>query len=95
MGQDVEIRANPDRWRFEAYLGDEVVGALRWRHKGQRLAFISTNVEPAYEGRGIGGQLVKTGLDWARSEGKEVIPVCPFVRAYVERHPDYLDIIAA
>ena len=61
----------------------------------EQLAFIKTNVEPEYEGRGIGGQLVKTGLDWARAEGRQVIPLCPFVQAYVESHPDYLDIIAA
>ena len=67
---------------------------LRWRRKGEQVAFISTNVEPAFEGRGIGGLLGEDRTRWACSEGMQVIPVVP-VRAYVERHPDYLDIIAA
>ncbi len=90
---DVEIRPNPELWRFEAHLEGRMVGVLRWRDQGERLAFISTNVEPAYEGRGIGGQLVQAGLEWARSEGRQVVPVCSFVQSYIERNPDYRDVV--
>jgi len=46
------------------------------------------------EGRGIGGRIVKTGLDYARAEGLKVVPQCSFVRGYIERHQEYADLVA-
>ena len=55
--------------------------------------FTHTEVPRALEGKGVGNVLAKTGLEWARSEGLRVIPICPFVAAYIARHPDYADLV--
>jgi predicted GNAT family acetyltransferase len=54
----------------------------------------STLVPPHLRGRGLGTALVRQGLDWARREGYQVIPSCPFVRDFMERNPEYSDLIA-
>jgi uncharacterized protein len=56
--------------------------------------FVSTYTPPALRGRGIAARLVKRGLEWAESEGLEVVPTCWFVAEYVERNPDWLRVIA-
>lgn len=62
--------------------------------EGGVIVFTHTAVPPALEGRGIGGRLVRGALDQARDRGLKVAPQCPFVRAYVERHPEYRDLLA-
>ena len=47
------------------------------------------SIPPALEGRGIGGSLVRSGLEYARTEGLTVRPLCPFVAAYIAKHPEY------
>lgn len=57
------------------------------------ITFIHTDVPPALGGRGIGSQLVKGALDQVRTDGLKVIAECPFVKAYIEKHPDYADLL--
>src|SRR5690606_17493780 len=52
-----------------------------------------TVVETAAEGRGVGSALARTALDAARAEGLRVVPQCPFIAAYIARHPDYADLV--
>ena len=54
-----------------------------------------TEVDEALEGRGLGSRLVATALEDARREGLEVVPLCPFVAAFIDRHPEYQDVVAA
>ena len=56
------------------------------------LEFFSTYVEPGRRGRGLAAEVVRAALDYARSEGKRVIPACSYVRAYLSRHPEYADL---
>lgn len=69
----------------EARLSYRVVDA-------QTLDFSSTYVEPGRRGRGLAAEVVRAGLDYARAEGKRVIPSCSYVRAYLRRHPEYADL---
>ena len=62
--------------------------------KGERIVFTHTEVPDALEGRGIGSALVRGALDQARGDGLKVVPACPFVRAYIERHEEYRDLLA-
>jgi predicted GNAT family acetyltransferase len=73
--------------------GDEV-GELDFHHRGDVRVLPHVGVRPAYEGRGLAAQLVRRALDDARDEGVLVDPVCPYVAAYLRRHPDDQDLIA-
>jgi predicted GNAT family acetyltransferase len=74
---------------------DAGVAVLKYVSKGQVLELIHTKVPAVLEGKGYGGALAKAALDHARAQGLKVIPTCPFVRAYLRRHPEYEDLVAA
>jgi len=57
------------------------------------MDLLHTEVPPEHEGQGYGGALAKAALDYARAEKLRVIPTCPFVRAYVKRHPEYAALV--
>jgi hypothetical protein len=57
------------------------------------ITFIHTEVPPELGGKGVGSKLVKGALDQLRAEGLKVIAQCPFVKAYIEKHPDYADLL--
>jgi len=50
-------------------------------------------VPPAFEGKGIGGKLARTGLEYAKAKGFSVVPRCPFIATYIERHPEYAGLV--
>ncbi len=80
--------------RFEAEVEGDL-GLLEYRMMGDRMAITHTEVPKHLEGRGIGGALVRAAMDHARARGMQVAPYCPFARAWLERHPDYDDLVAA
>lgn len=77
---------NVDRHQFEVRTGDQV-SRLVYRLDGDVIDLLHTEVPRALEGRGIANELVRTALDYAASEQLLVRPTCPFVRAYLKRHP--------
>jgi uncharacterized protein len=85
---------SPEASRYEALLGDRVAGFSEYLVKPGRLVFTHTIVEPEFEGRGFGSKLVREELDDVRRRGLKVTPLCPFVRAFIRRHPDYQDLVA-
>ena len=90
----VTVRDNPDRQRYEAFLGDELAGFSEYRLREGRITFTHTEVDDAYEGEGIGSRLASAVLDAARDAGLDVYPACPFIAEYIRRHPDrYLDLV--
>ena len=89
----LRVADNPAQRRYEAYLEDVVAGYSEYRLQPGRIIFTHTIVEPEYEGRGIGSRLVRHELDDVRQRGLKVTPLCPFVRAYIRRHPDYHDLL--
>lgn len=90
---DVEVVDNPAQGRFEARLGGRVAGFSTYRVVGDRVVFLHTEVDPEFEGRGIGSRLVGGALDEVRSRGLLVTPRCPFVAAHIQRHPEYADLV--
>jgi predicted GNAT family acetyltransferase len=95
MGADDELRIVdvPEMRRFEARLGAAVVAYAEYRLSAGRIIFIHTVVSPDHEGRGFGGRLARGALDEARARGLRVTPRCPFIAAYIERHPEYADLV--
>ena len=90
----VEVVDAPDRSRYLALVDGEVAGFAAYRLRGERIVFTHTEVEPAQEGQGIASALAKGALDDVRRRGLSVILVCPFMTAYVQRHPEYADLVA-
>lgn len=67
---------------------DGQLAVLSYRLNGRRLALIHTEVPDALGGHGVGGRLVRAAIDRAGREGLTVVPLCPFARSWLERHPD-------
>ena len=87
---DLETVDNPDRRRWEVRAGDRVIAFAEYRMQPGRVVFTHTVVEPEQEGRGVGSRLARTVLDDAVARGLRILPRCPFIRAYIQRHPEYL-----
>lgn len=92
---DSEVRINPESRRFEIVADGAAAGHLRYRDEDGVRTFIHTQIDSKFEGRGLGGRLVREALDQTRAAGLQVEPECPFVRSFIERHPDYADLVAA
>ncbi|HEX2076630.1 MAG TPA: GNAT family N-acetyltransferase [Longimicrobium sp.] len=87
------VRDNADQSRFELDV-DGQTAVLQYMQRGETLYLTHTEVPPELEGRGIGSRIVKHALEHARSQGHKVAPWCPFVRAYIDRHPEYQPLVA-
>ena len=92
---DIDVRDNTAASRFEALLDGGLAGFAEYHDRGGRRVFTHTEVDPAFEGRGIGGALARGALDATRAAGLGVVPLCPFIKAWIERHPDYADLVVA
>lgn len=76
--------------RFELRSGGHLA-ELMYRRNGNRLVLIHTEVPVELEGQGIGGRLVRAAIDRAARDGMTVVPLCPFARGWLQRHPDVAD----
>ena len=87
------VRDNTERNRFELD-ADGHIAFSNYKRADGVLTILHTEVPKALEGRGIGSALIRGVLDIARSQGLKVITVCPFAKSYIERHPEYADLLA-
>jgi predicted GNAT family acetyltransferase len=87
------IRDNPAERRYEILAGDELLGIIRYVQEPGTVVLVHTEVEPKVEGQGVGSRLVAGALADIRARGLRLVPVCPFVRAYIARHPEYDDLV--
>ncbi|WP_028924596.1 GNAT family N-acetyltransferase [Pseudonocardia acaciae] len=90
---EVLVRDAPDRSRFEITVDGKLAGFSEYRSRPGRIVFTHTEVDDAYQGRGLAGRLVRAALDRARRLELEVTPLCPYVANYIRRHPEYLDLV--
>lgn len=90
----VSVADQPDAGRYELTAEGERIGFVTYRLQPGVIALLHAEVNPAREREGWGSRLVAGALDDARTRGLKVRPVCPFVAAYVERHPEYRDLLA-
>lgn len=89
-----EISHNPEQSQYEAHVDGSLAGVAVYQLTDELVVFTHTEVEPAYEGHGIGSALVRFALDDVRSEGsRKVLPLCPFVKGWIGNHPDYVDLV--
>ncbi|HEX7979850.1 MAG TPA: GNAT family N-acetyltransferase [Gemmatimonadaceae bacterium] len=92
MSDVPEVTDNAAASRFEI-LTEQGAAILTYRYRGADLDLIHTEVPPALEGRGYASALATAALSFARREGLKVIPTCPYVRAYLARHPEHADLV--
>ena len=90
---DGEVRNNAAASRYELEV-DGQLAIAEYRLRPGRISFTHTEVPDALEGRGIGKRLVKAALDDARAQGLKVVPICPFVKHYIDTHPEEQDLLA-
>ena len=91
--QQIMIRDNSDKHRFEADLGDGSLAIAEYTLPAGKIMFTHTEVPPSHEGKGIGGALIRFGLNSARERGLKVIPICPFFAAYMQKHEEVQDLL--
>ncbi len=87
-----EVRNNEEEARFEAEVGGRRA-LLTYERADGEIRMLHTEVPGEFQGRGIGSHLVRAAMEHARAEGLRVVPRCPFVRAYLERHPEDRELV--
>jgi predicted GNAT family acetyltransferase len=94
LAGDIAVANNPERKRYEAREDGRIVGTAEYQLTSQLIVFTHTEVDRAYEGQGIGSALAQFALEDVRAAGThEVLPLCPFIKAWIERHPEYLPLV--
>ena len=90
--EDFVIRHNVPFSRFETEL-DGKLAVADYRLDGKIMVFTHTFVPPEMRGRGVAEKLVRAALEWARAQGRHVVPQCSYVAVFVERHAEYQDLV--
>jgi hypothetical protein len=90
------LRDNRAESRFEIRIGGELAGFVQYHRRGsEQINLIHTEVGDKFQGAGIAGQLARFSLDVAREEKLAVLPSCPYIRSWIQRHPGYADLVPA
>ncbi|RXZ45991.1 N-acetyltransferase [Agromyces binzhouensis] len=86
---DVEIVRDDEASRYRLLLGGGQAGFAKFRASPGRIIFTHTVVDPAFEGRGLGSMLAKWVVEDAIRRGERIVPRCPFIAAWLRKHPGY------
>jgi predicted GNAT family acetyltransferase len=84
-----------ERERYEIRVDGELAGFATYRARPDQIAFKHTEVDDRFEGRGLASKLIAFALDDARERGLAVLPFCPFVKGYIQRHREYAELVPA
>jgi predicted GNAT family acetyltransferase len=87
------ITDNTEQHRYEIRVDGELAGFVQYRRRTGLIALIHTEIDQRFEGRGLASQLIAGVLDEARAAGVSVLPFCPFVNSYIERHREYVELV--
>jgi predicted GNAT family acetyltransferase len=86
--ETIQVRHNREHSRYEVELDDQRA-IIQYRDTAGVRYYLHTEVPEALEGHGIASRMAKAALDEAQAESLTIVPLCPFVRAYIEKHPEY------
>jgi uncharacterized protein len=89
VAERIEVADAPERERYELSLDGQVVGFAVYRVQPGLIAFVHTEVDEHLQGRGLADRLIRFALEDARARGLAVLPFCPFVKAFIERHREF------
>jgi predicted GNAT family acetyltransferase len=91
---DVETTHHPEASRYEAHIDGELAGFAEYQLTDRLVVLTHTEVEDRFEGRGVGSALARFALDDIRAQGtRQVLPLCPFIKGWIGKHPDYVDLV--
>jgi uncharacterized protein len=92
---ETSIRQNTEQSRYELMVEDAVAGVVEYREQGDQVELTHTEVDPSYEGQGIGSHLAHAVLDNLRNEKRSLVPSCRFINGYLKRHPEFAELVPA
>lgn len=90
---EVVVRDNEEQGRYEIFVGSTRAGYAEYHAQPGLITATHTEIDPAFEGHGLGSRLVREMLDDIRRRETKVLPICPFVRAFLHRHDEYADVL--
>ena len=91
---DTQVTNNVERSRFEIHVEDgRLAGFAEYVERNGSRDFVHTVVRDEFEGQGIGGRLARAALDQTREDGIGVVATCPFIKGWIDKHPDYQDLV--
>jgi uncharacterized protein len=90
---EVRISHNTDKARYEALVGPKMAGFAEYQLAKDLIVFTHTEVDPAYKGQRVGSTLARAALNDVRGTGRKVLPLCPFIKGWIEHHREYSDLV--
>jgi predicted GNAT family acetyltransferase len=90
---DISVADEPENNRYAVTVCGEPAGGAYYEHRDGRVVFTHTEVDPTWEGRGVGSALARAALDDVRHTGRHAIPLCSFIAGWIRKHPDHLDVV--
>jgi uncharacterized protein len=88
-----DVRDNAENRRFEIWLDGELAGFTTYRLRSGVISFLHTEVDPRFQGRGLGQELIAEALRSARQRALKVLPFCPYVRGFIAQNSEFLDLV--
>ena len=92
---ELRVADNPDKSRYEIRVDGEMAGFVDYRLGENDIAFLHAETDERLRGKGIAARLIQASLDSARERGLAVLPFCPFVRAWIGEHREYVQLVPA
>jgi uncharacterized protein len=89
----IDLMDAPERERYEVHVDGALAGFATYRLHPSTIEFLHTEIEPDMEGKGLASRLIEFALDDARSRGLAVLPFCPFMREFIQRHREYAELV--
>lgn len=89
------VTDNPSASRYEMHIAGELAGFVDYklRKHDTEISLLHTEVEEAFQGRGLAAQLARYSLDDARKHGLAVLPFCHYINSWIKKHPEYTDLV--
>jgi uncharacterized protein len=94
VGDDQQVHQNAAESRFEIVIGMQTAGYVTYRDEPGVRVFLHAEVEPAFEGKGVGSRLAEGALKATREAGLRVEPQCDFIAVYIQRHQEHADLVS-
>ncbi|MDE0804893.1 MAG: GNAT family N-acetyltransferase [Acidimicrobiales bacterium] len=90
---DIDVTDVVDSTRYEAKIGGKLAGFVEYERRDGKIIFPHTEVDDAFGGQGVGSALARTALDTALTDGEAIVPLCPFIAGYIDRHSEYAELV--